>query len=343
MTAAAGARAAAARATLPGGDEPREMRERPESRELDRRDDLAGIDRATALLYDSVLDSPIHGPFIRRIAEISRRPAPAAWTSDALLAIVPAAFYRENPGSGADGRLLRDEADRLGCPVEVVPIASTGSVRQNAAIIRGWLAERVGRRILLASLSKGGADVKMALAEAGAESLFGNVAAWLNLCGTLGGTPLAAWLLSREGSALLTRFYYRLRGQSLGFIGDLRYRCGGPLDGELRLPAHLTLVNVVGFPLREHFEHAFSRRCHRRLAPLGPNDGSLVLADVCALPGLLYPVWGADHYLQPKTDVRRLIGAILQYLDETLAPRRLDETLPPRRLDETPTRQARSG
>ncbi|HEV3458903.1 MAG TPA: hypothetical protein VHG32_20320, partial [Thermoanaerobaculia bacterium] len=120
---------------------------------------------------------------------------------------------------------------------------------------------------------------------------------------------------------------------------------------ELRLPAHLTLVNVVGFPLREHFEHAFSRRCHRRLAPLGPNDGSLVLADVCALPGLLYPVWGADHYLQPKTDVRRLIGAILQYLDETLPPRRLDEILPPRRLDETPTprrldetptRQARS-
>jgi hypothetical protein len=93
------------------------------------------------------------------------------------------------------------------------------------------------------------------------------------------------------------------------------------LDSPLRLPAQIRLISIVGFPLREHLTRRESRRCHGRLAPFGPNDGGLMLSDVCALPGLIYPVWGADHYLQPERhirDVRVLIRSILQYLDETL-------------------------
>ncbi|HVT57030.1 MAG TPA: hypothetical protein VHR45_01405 [Thermoanaerobaculia bacterium] len=276
-----------------------------------------GIDSATTLFYRSVLESPVHGPFIRRVAEICKRPAPAAWSRQATLALVPAAHYRENPGSGADGRLLREQAERLGCATEIIPIASTGTVRQNGRIICDWLAQRPSLPLVLASLSKGGADVKMALAEADAAGAFSRVAVWLNLCGTLTGTPLAEWLLSQERGAVLTRFYYRLRGQSLSFLGDLRYGAGSPLDFELRLPPHLRLINIVGFPLREHLAHGISRRSHRRLSALGPNDASLVLADVCALPGLVFPIWGADHYLQPKGDVRQLIAGILQFLDES--------------------------
>jgi hypothetical protein len=45
-----------------------------------------------------------------------------------------------------------------------------------------------------------------------------------------------------------------------------------------------------------------------------------VLADACRLPGLLYPVWGADHYMRPAgTDVRGIIRRILHYLREELA------------------------
>jgi hypothetical protein len=276
-----------------------------------------GIDEATALLYRGVLASPVHGPFIRRIAAIAERPAPTPWRRDAILAVVPAAFYRENPATGADGRLLREQAERLGCPVEIVPIASTGGVRQNARILIDWLAARPGRPIVLASLSKGGADVKTALADAGAERAFAGVRVWLNLCGTLDGTPLARWLLSGAPAAVLVRLYYRLRGQSLAFLADVTHGPGAPLDFPLTLPPHLRLVSIVGFPLREHLQRRVTRASHRRLTPCGPNDGSLVLTDVCALPGLLYPLWGADHYLQPKADVRQLIAALLQYVDET--------------------------
>ncbi len=283
--------------------------------------DLQEIDAATERLYRSLLDSPLHGPFIRRVAEIRGQPAPGAWNRDAVLAIVPAASYQENPRTGADGRIVREQAERLGCPTELIPITTTGTVRQNARIICDWLQRQPDRPILLASLSKGGPDIKMALAEPDAERAFSRVAGWINLCGILDGTPIADWLLSRRPDALLLRLYFQLRGQKPDFLRDLRYGPGGLKDVELRLPPHIQLISIVGFPLREHLTRRISRRCHERLARFGPNDGGLVLADVCRLPGLVYPIWGADHYLNPppsQTDVRAVMTAILQYLGETL-------------------------
>jgi hypothetical protein len=277
-----------------------------------------GIDAATTQLYQSVLESPQHGSFIRRVDEICQRSEPRKWQAEAPLIIVPGAFYRENPRSGADGRILREQAERLGCPTGNIPIASRGSLKQNGRIICDWLLEHREQPVILASLSKGGADVKMALAEPDAADAFKNVAAWINLCGILSGTPMAEWLLSRNPAALLNRLFYTLRGQGLGFLRDLGYGSGRPLDFELQLPEHIRMVTIAGFPLREHLTTALARRCHRRLTHLGPNDGSLILSDVCALPGLLYPIWGADHYLRPQTDVNQLVLAVLQYLDEEL-------------------------
>ena len=277
-----------------------------------------GIDAATTQLYQSVMESPQHRPFIRRVDEICKRTTPRRWEAEAPLIIVPGAFYRENSRSGADGRILREQAERLGCPTGIIPIASRGSLKQNGRIICDWLRENQEQPVILASLSKGGADVKMAMAEPDAADAFKNVAAWINLCGILSGTPMAEWLLSRNPAALLNRLYYTLRGQGLGFLRDLGHGPGRPLDFELLLPEHIRMVTIAGFPLREHMTTALARRCHRRLTHLGPNDGSLILSDVCSLPGLLYPIWGADHYLRPQTDVNQLVLGVLQYLDEEL-------------------------
>jgi hypothetical protein len=268
------------------------------------------VDAATERLYRQVLESPLHGPFVRRVDALRAEPALPSWSRDAVLAVVPGASYRENPDSGADGRLVREEAERMGCPTVLAPLDTTGTLERNARILRAWLAAWTGGPLILVSLSKGGADVKAALSD----PVFRKVVAWVNLCGPLNGTPMADWLLSAHPLAVAVRLYHRLRGQSPAFLEDLRY----PAKSPLRLPEHLRLISVVGFPLRRHLTRRVSRRCHARLAPLGPNDGALVLADVCALPGLLYPVWGADHYLQPEGGAGVLVRAILRYLDETL-------------------------
>jgi hypothetical protein len=277
-----------------------------------------GIDAATEGLYHRVLESPVHGPFIRRVDQLRDELARPGWDCGAMLAVVPGLSYRENPRSGADGRFVREEAGRLGCPTCLVPLASGGMVRENARLLCDWLIGQPGRPLILVSLSKGGADVKMALAEPDADQAFRHVVAWVSLCGTLDGTPIAGWLLSRSPRPLAIRLYCRLRGRSTAALHDLRYRSGGPLDRPLRLPPWIRLISVVGFPLRRHFKRGVDRRCHSRLAGLGPNDGALALADVCALPGLLYPVWGADHYLQPEGGADVLVRGILRYLEETL-------------------------
>lgn len=277
-----------------------------------------GVDTATTLLYKSVLESPQHRWFIERIQSLTRETAPQLPPHDAKLVIVPGGFYRENPRSGADGHVVREQAERIGWPVELIPVASTGSIIENARTICRWLSEHRDARIVLVSLSKGGSDLKLALEQPGAKHAFERVVFWINLCGILEGTPLASWLLSRRVDATLYRLYFRFRGLSLDFIRDLRRGPGCALDFKISLPTHLQMINVVGFPLRQHLTSGMSRRCHHLLAPDGPNDGGMLLADVCAQPGLIYPVWSADHYLRSGVNIEQLIVAILRFVGQEL-------------------------
>jgi hypothetical protein len=257
-----------------------------------------GIDFATALVYERVVRSPEHGPILERLWT-----APASadgFHLDATVAIVPGALYREYPRSGADGRLFREAAAAVGCRTELIPLPSCGPLAACAGVICEWLSSRpANERIVLVSVSKGGADIKTALALPGAPDAFARVDAWINLCGLVTGSPLVNWMLSRR----LRRWFYHamlwLWGIDYRVICELAHGPGGALDIELRLPAHVRLINVVGFPLACHPKNRLGTRCHARLAPLGPNDGGLLLADACRLPGLLCPVWGADHYLRP--------------------------------------------
>lgn len=278
-----------------------------------------GVDFATALLYQRLLQSERHGPFIRRVDGLLSQPSQHPGSINALLAVAPGAFYRELRGTGADGWLLRQRVAAYGCRTAVIPTHSGGSAVANGRIIRDWLAERPHEKILLASLSKGAADIKAALAEPHAATAFRPVAAWLNLSGITEGSPLATRILQSQWATLLYKTLCWWKGIDFAVTRQIAWGPGSVLDFPLVLPPHVLLVNVVGFPLRRHFTSAVLRRFHRQIAPLGPNDGLILLADACALPGVVYPVWGADHNLRPSWDVRRLVAALAFYLAETLS------------------------
>jgi hypothetical protein len=200
----------------------------------------------------------------------------------------------------------------------VIPTNSQGTVAENGKRICDWLWEHPHETILLASLSKGAADVKAALAQPGAADAFRPVAAWLNLSGMPDGTPLANWLFQRKLMTLACKAMFWWKGLDFAVNRQLAWGPGAVLDFPLELPCHVRLINVVGFPLHRHLTSSVLRRFRRRIAPLGPNDGFVLLADACALPGLVYPVWGADHNLRPAWDIRRLVAALAYYLAETL-------------------------
>jgi hypothetical protein len=144
--------------------------------------------------------------------------------------------------------VLREEAARCGCPSELIPLPSFGPLAETARLITDWLDAREDAPVILVSLSKGGSDVKAALARPGAARAFRNVVAWVNLCGLLNGTPLAEWVLGSRLRALWFRLLLWFRGFPFATIHDLVRAPGGPLDFPLSLPAHVRLLTVVCAP-----------------------------------------------------------------------------------------------
>jgi hypothetical protein len=272
-----------------------------------------GIDFATAVLHDRLLRSrPDGSPPVLA----SARPALAAAMKNRLVAVAPGAFYREHPATGADGQRVMDVAKRLGWRVVRIPLDSFGTLQKNAAILARWLRAHAHERIILVSLSKGGADVKIALAAADAETVFSPVEAWISFSGILEGTALANWLLARRVRTVLVKLLCWWRGYSFQLIQDVQRGPGHALASPLRLPRHLLAVHVLGFPLEKHLSSPLARRAFNRLAPLGPNDGGgNLLADAARWPGIVWPVWGADHYFREGSIAADdLIGNLLYFV-----------------------------
>lgn len=281
-----------------------------------------GVDFATALLFDRLVGSPEHGPFIDEVNELRAAP-PRGELGEVTFAVAPGAFYREMPHIHADGALLRAMAARCGCRTELIPVPSTAGLEENARILVDWLLAQPARPILLASLSKGGADVRLALRSPAAGRAFRHVAGWLNVCGMVNGTPLVPALLASPWRRWLVRRLFRWQGLDFQMVRDLDPSPGGLLAGPLRLPPHVRLVSVVGFPLQHQMTTRRARLWRRFLDPLGPNDGGVLLADVCSLPGVVYPVWGVDHYLSPeRIGLDSLAPALLAWLGRRLEPPR---------------------
>ncbi|HEY2953170.1 MAG TPA: hypothetical protein VGK40_11330, partial [Verrucomicrobiae bacterium] len=122
-----------------------------------------GVDFATALLFDRFQKAPAHAAFVQRINRLRQFSSPSGPTLKARVVIVPAALYVERPELGGDGRLVREVAASFGLETDLIRLVSFGSVANNARLVREWLKEHSGQRIVLVSLSKGGADLKLAL------------------------------------------------------------------------------------------------------------------------------------------------------------------------------------
>jgi hypothetical protein len=264
------------------------------------------LEMATARLYHDLLHRPANRAFLDDVLTGPER------ISEAYTAgIVPGAFYREHKNTGANGARVIATLQKLGIPTETIPVRSFGRLEENASIIRKWLRERRRARVVLVTLSKGGADCKAAL-RLGDSAEWNHVAAWLNLSGIVQGTPLIAWLRRQPLRLLGIRGWLWWHGQSFAAADDLRRGPSAPLGPWPEPPQHLRLIHVIAFPLRRHLRHPWAPRAYERLAPLGPNDGGgILLDDARHFPGVVCPVWGADHYLEPAWDVSPFLRNVI--------------------------------
>jgi hypothetical protein len=267
-----------------------------------------GLDFATALLHDRLLQTPAQAEFNAQLEALN----PDAARQVDLIGIVPGAFYRRHKHTGADGKRIIEIARQIGTPTELIPVKSFGSLTNNARIILEWLESRRSRRVLLVSLSKGSTDVKQALKLPDATAPFRNVRAWVNFSGIVQGTPLVGWLKARPFRHFGFRLLLRLQGHGPSTIDELAWGEDAPLTSWPSLPAGMRLVHVYGFPMKRHLRHQWASRAYERLATLGPNDGGgVLLGDLNRIPGIVCPIWGADHYLTPVWDALPLLRDIV--------------------------------
>ncbi|HET6247276.1 MAG TPA: hypothetical protein VFE47_06195 [Tepidisphaeraceae bacterium] len=265
-----------------------------------------GIDAATALLFHRVSTEPANAAFIESLES-----AASTKSGDVpRIVVMPGAFHEEYPHTGADGQRILDIAKTLGWPAGRVALPSLAPMAQNAEALVEHLARDPGRPTILVSLSKGGADIRAAFERADAADALKDVRAWVSLSGIITGTPLVQWLRARPLRCTGVRLLLRLRQQRFAVLDELQR--GGPLDKPFAAPPGVKVIHLAGFPLQRHLSDAWARRGHRRLSSLGPNDGGgNLLNDVSRWPGVVYPVWEADHYLRPAWDIRPLLSRIL--------------------------------
>lgn len=251
-----------------------------------------GLDLATAVVFDRLLASPVHGPFVRAVDATPLHELPRL---SGKLLIVPAHFYREQPGYGGDGTIVRRVATALGLDVELIATPSTGSLPEAVRLVSEALRSEPAP-VTLVTLSKGGADVRVALEDD--PSLAAKVQVWVNLCGLVQGSPLLREIVENPfWQRALMRTLFRTQGMDMEVLRDLTGAPETRLTRPLALPEGLRVVSVVGVPLACHLSGSVLARYHR-LSPLGPNDGSALIREAIVEPGTVYPLWGADHYFR---------------------------------------------
>ena len=176
------------------------------------------------------------------------------------------------------------------------------------------------RSVWLVTLSKGAAEVKLALRDPGPHR--DALRAWVNVGGLPNGTPLVDQGYRDPRSWLVAHLLLLSGRAQKGFFYEMFHRTP-LLAGPVGVPPDVPTVSVVGFPLSWHLSGTIGRR-HAALAPLGPNDGFGLLLDAM-VPGAVYPVWGGSHYLRVPM-LSRVFYGIFAWLADRRPPQETSRT-----------------
>jgi hypothetical protein len=258
--------------------------------------DFAALAFAQALLADpksrgvqTAFDRFLRGGVGPSAAALQR---PSAFPYTMLFA--PSWLYRSHPETGSDFGAQRQLLTRLGIANVLVSSGESDSVEDNAAAIVAAVRalEHPHGRIILVSASKSGAEAALALSQLTPEEST-RVAAWVNIAGALGGTPLADKTLRVPARWLARGIFWASRWDWAGLTSlatePRRQRLAG-----LQLPGSITVLNVVAVPVSGSVGYqVFSG--YQVLISEGPNDGVVLLADTVWPGGVNLVALGADH------------------------------------------------
>ena len=302
-----------------------------------------GIELATAIYYQAILATLEHGALIRAVDSLPAAPLPAP--STLRLLIVPALYYQELPQYGGDGDTIGQIARACGLAVTVAPLLSKGSLGDNANLLWETLcsmadaAENIPEgTVILLSLSVGGGEVRRMLAQHAGDARLKKLGGWINVCGLVRGLPLVTQLLRHPLRRLHAVTVCKVIGLDFDLVREL-----DPAhpwwQGPINLPPYFAtqqrVINLFGVPLHSHVQQRSLFKRYGWMQEVGPNDGMALLPDLLVEPGLIYPLWGADHYFRTP-QVSPLFYRLFRYIRQTWAGEDFEQVTP---LQEAPLQE----
>ena len=249
-----------------------------------------GTELATAVLYKSILLSPLHGGFVRAMAR------PSTANANGLEAVivsgsgVPSANKRTKWTDGA-----RECARRAGYSTDVVETSRSSSVAGNARAIADLVqAKPRDAKLVFVTFGQGAAELRFFLQKRGpAHPDMGKVRGWANVAGGFGGIAANDPAMAGGIAGWAARAACALGGRSFAAMAESSSRFG--LWQEPFVPPRGALIaSLVPIALPRHLP-PWLRARHRALASRGPNDGAILALDAIARPGLVYPAWGLSQ------------------------------------------------
>ncbi len=272
-----------------------------------------GNDLAAAVFNECVRQTEPHSSFIRNIDTMNiDAPLNNKKREPIQLVLVPALGYKKYRFAGGDGGMVTEVASMLGMTTTLVQTSCRATIKENSRIVAETLDNLPHQGpIIIASISKAALEVRRLFDVHPDLVREKRVVAWLSICGMPNGASVVERLRDYFNVPL-----FRLSAMLAGMPIELvRQMCR---DHEmwhrgLKIPNDILVINVVAIPLLWHMQRSGIIRRYHLIGDWGPNDGAVLIGDSPALPGLIYPVWGADHYMRvPGTSF--LIHKILRHV-----------------------------
>ncbi len=276
------------------------------------------VDKAAALFYYRAIEEPQNKKFLsyldKKQYEIVKK-VPDFSKKNILFVMIPGMFYKDNPQVGADGKSFRVLANKLGMKDVLIPIDQTGTVQNNAKIICDFIEkENESNGMIIASVSKGSSEFKLAIKECGDKEFFKKVKGWYNVGGVNKGTEVINEVQGNWRYRTESKLYFWWKGYKYDGFLSMRYIKNGPLDFDLEIPKHIMTINVIAVP-QFRFVTERARPFYEHLIRFGPNDGMTLLGDSYMEGAITFPSWRNDHYFQWAIYQER-VQAIMVYMIE---------------------------
>ena len=209
--------------------------------------------------------------------------------SDYDVLFVPTYLYKRFTFfTGANMAVPRAALQKVGFTCYFVETIDDGPIESNAEIVMAAISARAtsGRRLIVVSASKSGAEVALALTRLG-PARTRHVAAWINAVGALQGTPTV-------DDNLLPDFEFLVGKIDPAGPESMATSRSRQRFASFNISPTVLVVNYFGIPTIGDISF-FARKVYSTLRKYGPNDGVLLVGDMIFPGGITLARLGTEH------------------------------------------------